>query len=122
MLRLILALLLVLPAGLLAAQHQGCETTSAANTVVGDSAHQYNAGDSGHADHGAGSDSAHVFASDCNGCDLACKMTCAAIVLPLTVQQHASPPSGTIGPGKVVAGLLNPHAYPLIRPPAPSPA
>ena len=62
------------------------------------------------------------FANGCDGCDLACKAACAAVGLPVGVQLSVSLPGTSAVADRVVAGLLNPHPFPLLRPPAHTPA
>lgn len=122
-LRLLLALLLVLPAGLSAGQHQRCEPMVDATAMDSGSAPHHESGEGHHARHGGSADLYEVAApaNDYDSCDLACKVSCAAIALPLGTQQPASTPRTAVVPGNVVAGLLNPHPLALLRPPAPTP-
>jgi len=97
-LRLLLAMLLVLPAGLSAGQRQGCEPALAA--VVTDTSptadHQHV--DGHHATHHTSDDANTTapLAKGCGGCDLPCKLACAAVGLPLGMQQSVSlPPSAS---------------------------
>lgn len=129
LLRLLLALFLVLPAGLTAGQHAGCAPVSPGTAHAG-TAHDsgvaslQEAPEEHHAGHGADhSVSAESQpATECGGCDLACKVSCAAVALPLSVLPGSTTPGGASVHGDTIAGLLNPHPLPLIRPPAPTPA
>lgn len=115
-LRLLLALLLALPVGVSAGQHQHCEPAAATTADSGTSTQHHTSGKGQHASH-------ELQASgDCNGCDLACKLACAAVALPLTAAPAASLPPGRVASGNIVAGPLNPHPLPLLRPPAHTPA
>lgn len=123
-LRLLLALILILPAGLSAGQHQRCEPAATATAIDGAAAQHHASGEGHHASHEAGVNmhAAAAPADDCDGCDLACKVTCAAVALPLANQPATSAPRAATVSGMVVAGLLNPHPFPLLRPPAQTPA
>ncbi len=116
-LRLLLTLLLVLPAGLSAGQHQDCGPARDAAALDGSLPGQ-------HEGHGEHSDAvlAAQPATDCDGCDLGCKVSCAAVALPLTVFQGATAPIDAMVRDPAVAGLLEPHPLPLLRPPASTPA
>lgn len=122
MLRILLVLILVLPAGLPAAQHLTCESVTAAKIDLVDSAPQIEGAGSHHERQNVSHDSADAPTSGCSGCDLACKVSCAAIALPLITAQSPLPPSGSDTRDALVANLRNAHQIPLLRPPAAFPA
>ncbi len=123
-LRLLLTLLLVLPAGLSAGQHRDCGTAPDAAALDHSAPGHHAAGAGQHERHGEHGDRAAAVqpADDCASCDLGCKVSCAAVALPLTVFQGASAPNDPIVHDPAVAGLLEPHPLPLLRPPASAPA
>lgn len=118
--RLLLVVLLVIPAGFVAGQHPGCLPASA--TVGADSnpmAH-YDSLITQHAHHGLrdGANPESLGLNDSNSCDLTCKVSCAAIALPPASQAAPTVPRAITVSGIVVAAVLTPHPFPLLRPPA----
>lgn len=118
--RLLLALLITLPASLLAGQHLACSESLGESTPANSHAHHAMQAAEHLPQQASMAEQSHAHDAqtmDCENCELACFSACTAAALPTPhTEIRISIYHGSLGLPQTVS-LLLPHSAPLLRPP-----